>query len=370
MKYKIKIFIIFLGILLVPVVVFAQTMNSGTYQLENSTLDGGGESSSSTNYSSRESLDNIESGDANSTNYVNPSGFQPGAYPGIPGQPTFTNTGGTLYNSLDFVVVQGDGQQSDTKYAIAISSDNFVTTYFIQTDDTLATSEAWQTYSGWNSAIGERVTGLSPSTTYKIKVKASYGNGSDAEDTESGYSQEASAATTAPSLIMSLSGISSGTTISGVTTTVTSTATAVGYNSLTIGDGSPNIAAQGVTVTTNATGGYTTTVIQNQDLTSTNGDTIATVSGTNASPAAFGTGVTTGRFGYHTTDSSLCTGTSGRFSSNDTYARFETTAYEVACSTGPVNSELTQLVYKLVIGTLQEAGDYQNTLTYITTATY
>lgn len=371
MNTKIKKYLaIFTVFALIPGVALAQTMNSGQYQLENSTFDGGGEDSQSTNYNSRDSLSDIETNNSSSGDYVNPSGFQPGAYPGIPGQPTLTNTGGTLYNSLDFVVTPGNGQQSDTTYAIAISSDNFVTTYFIQTDDTLGTTEAWQTYAGWNSGTGERVTGLSPSTTYKIKVKASYGTGSDAEDTESGYSQEASATTAAPSLTFSVAGVNSGTTIAGQTTTVTSTATAIGYGTLTIGDGNPNIAAQSITVTTNATGGYTATARHDQDLTSTNGDVIATVSGTNATPAAFGTGVTTGRFGYHTTDSSLCTGTGSRFSANDTYASMETTPAEVACDTGPVNSQITQLVYKLVIGNLQEAGDYQSTVTYIATATY
>lgn len=355
---------------LIPGIAIAQTMNSGSYQIENSTLDGGGEESSSTNYTSRDSISDIESGSSSSSNYVNPSGFQPGAYPGIPGQPTLTNTGGTLYNSLDFVVVTGDGQQSDTTYAIAISSDDFVTTYFIQTDDTLGTAEAWQTYAGWNSGTGERVTGLSPSTTYKIKVKASYGAGSDAEDTESGYSQTATAATVAPSLTFSIAGVSSGTTIAGQTTTVSSSATAIGFGTLTIGDGNPNIAAQSVTVTTNATGGYTATARHDQDLTSQNADVIATVSGTNASPAAFGTGVTTGRFGYHTTDSSLCTGSGSRFSADDTYASMEASPEEIACDTGPVSSQVTQLVYKLVIGNLQEAGDYQSTVTYIATATY
>ncbi len=368
-QYK-NLLILLVTIVLIPGVAIAQTMNSGSYQIENSTFDGGGESSSSTNYQSRDSISDVESGDSSSTSYVNPSGFQPGAYPGIPGQPTLTNTGGTLYNSLDFVVVPGDGQQDDTTYAIAISSDNFVTTYFIQADDTLGTSEVWQTYAGWNSGTGERVTGLSPSTTYKIKVKASYGTGSDAENTESGYSLEASATTAAPSLTFSISGVSSGTTIAGQTTTVTSTATSIGYGVLTVGDGNPNIAAQALTVSTNATGGYTATARHDQDLTSQNSDVIATVSGTNSSPAAFGTGVTTGRFGYHTTDSSLCTGSGSRFSADDTYARMETTPYEVACDTGPVTSQVTQLVFKLVIGNLQAAGDYQSTVTYIASATY
>lgn len=369
---KIKIFIFFGSIILiVPTVVIAQTMNSGNYQVENSTLDGGGESSSSTNYSSRDSIgSDVETGNSNSTNYKNPNGFQPGAYPGIPATPTLTNTGGNLYNALDFVVATGNGQQSDTTYAIAISADNFTTTYFIQADDTLGTAEAWQTYSGWNSGTGERVTGLLSSTTYKIKVKASYGTGSNSADSESGYSPEASATTSAPSLVFSIGGVSSGISVGGVTTTDTSTATTMGYGSLTLGDGSPNIAAQTVTVTTNATGGYTTTVQQDGDLRTNQSDSIAVVSGTNASPSAFGTGVTTGRFGYHTTDSSLCTGTSSRFSTDDTYAALSLTPYEIACSTGPVTSEVTSVVYKLVVGSLQEAGNYQNILTYIATATY
>jgi hypothetical protein len=357
-------------IIVVPTVVFAETLSSTNYNIEGATLDGGGEASSSTNYSSRDSISGEESGDSSSTNYKNPSGFQTIAYPGVPATPTLTNTGSVLYNSLDFIVATGNGQQDDTTYAIAISADDFATTYFIQTDDTLGSSEAWQTYAGWNSGTGERVTGLLPSTTYKIKVKASYGSGSNAADSESGYSQTASATTSAPSLTVSISGIASGNSVGGLTTTVTSTATSIGYGSLTIGDGSPNIAAQSVTVTTNATGGYTSTVQQDQDLTSTNGDSIATVSGTNASPAIFGTGVTTGRFGYHTTDSSLCTGTSSRFSTNDTYAALDISPKEIACSTGAVTSEVTNLVYKLVIGNLQEAGDYQNTVTYITTATF
>lgn len=371
MKIKVNLTILSILLFFVPVVVLAQTMSGTNYKVENSTFDGGGQPSSSTNYSSRDSIGGaVQDGDAQSTNYKNPSGFQPGAYPGVPGQPTFTNTGGNLYNSLDFVVVKGDGQQSDTTYAIAISDDNFVTTKYIQVDDTVGTTEAWQDYAGWNSATGERVTGLSPSTTYKIKVKASYGSGSNAEHTESGYSVTASASTVGPSLVVLISGVASGTTIAGLTTNVASTATTMGFGSLTLGDGSPNISAQKITVTTNATGGYTTTIQQDGNLRTGLGDQISTVSGTNASPSAFGTGVTTGRFGYHTTDSSLCTGTAGRFSSNDTFASLDTLPYEVACSTGPVTSEATDILYKLVVGSLQEAGNYQNVVTYITTATY
>lgn len=362
---KYKLLLCALVVLLAPGVVLAQTLSSPTYQIEGSTLDGGGESSTSANYRSRDSFSDIESGETVGTTWKSLLGFQPGAYPGIPAQPTFANTGGSLYNSLDFIVATGDGQQTDTTYAIAISNDNFVTTYFIQTDDTVGISPIFQTYVGWNSGTGERVTGLLPSTTYKIKVKARYGS-----DSESGYSLEASATTSAPSLTFAIAGVTSGTSIAGVSTTVTSTASTMGFGSLTIGDGSPNIAAQSLTVTTNATGGYTATVRQNNNLTSDNSDQIATVSGTNASPATFDVGVTQGRFGYHTTDGSLCTGTAGRFSSNDTYAALDITPFEVACSTGVVTNESTNVVYKLVIGALQESGNYQNVVTYIATATY
>ncbi len=358
-------------LILVPAVAIAQTMTGSSYQLENSTFDGGGENSSSTNYSSRDSIGgSVESGDSQSANYVNPAGFQQGAYPGVPGQPTFVNTGGNLYNALDFVVVQGDGQQSDTTYAIAISSDNFVTTNFVQADGTVGSNEAWQNYIGWNSGVGERITGLAPSTAYKIKVKASYGSGSDAEDSESGYSLEASASTVGPSLIVSITGVNSGVSIAGVTTTVSSTSTTMGFGSLTLGDAFPNIAAQTITVSTNATGGYTTTAQEDGPLRTGIGNQIATVSGTNASPVAFGTGVNAGRFGYHTTDSSLCTGLSNRFAVNDTYAAMDLLPYEIACSLGPVINESTDIVYKLVVGNVQEAGNYQNIVTYITTATY
>ena len=364
MKRAVLAYILIL-VLFVPSLASAQTLTSPNYNVEGSTLDGGGESSSSANYRSYDSVSDVETGEANSTNFKTIPGFEPGAYPGVPATPTFTNTGGTLYNALDFIVATGDGQQTDTTYAIAISTDDFVTTNFIQTDDTIGPTEAWQTYSGWNSGTGERVTGLSASTTYKIKVKARYG-----ADSESGYSQTATAATVGPTLTVSIAGVASGTTVAGVTTTVLSNAASIGYGSLTVGDGSPNIAAQTVTVSTNATGGYTATAQQDGNLRTDSGDSIAVVSGTNATPDAFGTGVTTGRFGYHTTDSTLCTGTASRFSTNDTYAALDLIPYEVACSSGPATSDVTTVVYKLVIGALQEAGNYQNVITYITTATY
>ncbi len=352
----------------VPGVALAQTLSSPTYKIEAPTIDSGGELSNSANYKSRESIGDQSDSGSSSTLYNLFGGFFLPAYPGTPGTPTLTNTGGTLYNALDFVVVTGSGQQNDTTYAIALSSDDFVTTYFIQTDNTLGVNPAWQTYTNWGSGTGERVTGLTPSTTYKIKVKASYGTGSDAEDTETGYSATASATTAAPNLSITFVGVSSGTTVGGVTTTTTSTTNAIAYGSLTIN--SAKTAAHRVDVTTNAVAGYTTTLQQDGNLRTTGSIEIDPVTATNASPAAWPGAITEGRFGYHTTDSSLCTGTSGRFSADDTYAALTTSPLEVACSTGPVTSESTNVIFKLEVGSLQEAGSYQNIATYITTAQF
>jgi hypothetical protein len=363
MKSKIvSHFLIAFVLVAVPFVALSQTLSSPNYSVEDSTFDAGGEPSSSTNYRSTDSIGNQGDGVSSSTNYKTFPGFAWQAFPGVPAQPTLTNTGGTLYTSLDFIIATG-GNQTDTNYAIAISPDNFTTTYYIQTDDTLGTTEAWQDYSGWGSGSGERVTGLVSGTTYKIKVKARYG-----ADSESGFSVTASATTSDPSLTITFAGVASSTSVAGETTTVTSTTNAIPYGSLILG--TPAVAAHSVTVSTNAISGYTTTLQQDGDLRTGNGQQITAVSGTNASPAAWPGSITDGRFGYHSTDSLLCTGTTSRFSTNNTYAAATTTPEEVACSTGPVTTEQTTFVYKLEVNSLQAAGNYQNVLTYITTAKF
>ena len=110
-----------------------------------------------------------------------------------PAAPTFTNPS-NYYNKLKFVLDTGSNP-SDTIFAIAISTDNFVTTNYIQADNTIGSSAVYQTYTTWGGAGGAYVIGLSSSTTYKIKVKAV-----QTKYTETGFSTTASAATVAPTL--------------------------------------------------------------------------------------------------------------------------------------------------------------------------
>ncbi|MCL9972031.1 MAG: hypothetical protein NBV63_01305, partial [Candidatus Pacebacteria bacterium] len=147
------------------------------------------------------------------------------------------------------------------------------------------------------------------------------------------------ASSTYPSLVtegaaltFTLSGVSSGTATEGVTTDVTTTASSVPFGALP--SGAEVEAAQRISVTTNATGGYRLYTFARQGLLS-GGNTIAPVSGTNASPNAWGTGCSgTGCFGYHAGDDVL-SGSSARFAPNDTYAQFTSSLAEIAYSSIP-----------------------------------
>lgn len=170
---------------------------SSNYQLNNYGFGAGGASNtSSPNYSANALSGEASGQNSTSTNYVGKSGNNETQQANVPPAPTFTNPS-NYYNKLKFVVNNG-GNPSDAKFAIAISSDNFATTNYVQNDDTVGPTlgaEDYQTYASWGSSSGQTITGLQPSTTYKIKIKATTGI-----YTETQYGPTASAATVAPSI--------------------------------------------------------------------------------------------------------------------------------------------------------------------------
>ncbi len=345
-------------------VVHAQTLSSPNYQIENGDIDFGGETSTSTNYQSLDTLNDSADSVGTSTNYKLFPGQVLPWFPSTPGAPTFTNTGGNLYNALDFVVNTGSNS-SDTNFALAISDDNFATTYYVQTNLTIATSTTvWQTYTQWGGASGGRITGLTSNTSYKLKVKARYG-----PDSETPFSTTTTASTINPTLTLSVTGVANSTSVGGATTNIDSTATTVPFSSVSAAGGA-KIGAQTISVTTNAVSGYTVTLQQDGNMRKTNGTTIPAVPFDNSSPGSWPTSINQGYFGYHTTDSTLCTGTSSRFTASDTFAAASTTPFEVACNTGPASSDQTSIVFKVEIGSLQPTGDYRNSISYIVTAQY
>jgi len=171
-------------------------------------------------------------------------------------------------------------------------------------------------------------------------------------------------ATVDPTLSFTIAGVATAQTVNGATTNVTTTGTTVPLGALTTG--SNRIAAQDLTVGTNAQGGYTVTVRYTGTFTS-GANTIADFSGTNATPATFTAAGTPG-FGYTTNDATLGTGSAGRFSSNN-WAAFTTSPLEVAYNAAPV-SETTRVGYQAGIASTTSAGSYSTTVVYVVTPTY
>jgi hypothetical protein len=178
-------------------------------------------------------------------------------------------------------------------------------------------------------------------------------------------------------LSFSIATVGSGVTTGGVTTDAASTATTIPFGIFDITGSSVNReVAQTVQVSTNGTGGYTVFMNFSQvTLTSTIGDDIDAAAGTNAVPAAWAapnnTGDENGLIGYHTTDGSLGTGTTTRFNTNDTYAKAHTADTEVAYNNAPVSAQATDIIFRVEVTALQEAGLYQDmTVDYIAVPIY
>lgn len=171
--------------------------------------------------------------------------------------------------------------------------------------------------------------------------------------------------TESSTLTFTISGLSSGTTTEGVTTDVSTSSTLISFGSLSVE--SDTEAAQRLSVSTNATSGYQIFLFQRQGLTSKSGAEITAVSGSNASPTSWSSGCSSsasGCYGYHAGDDTLAD-SSTRFSSNDTYAKAETTSKEIAYSSVPVSAETTDIIFKAKVTNQQGAGIYSSQIVYI-----
>lgn len=181
------------------------------------------------------------------------------------------------------------------------------------------------------------------------------------------------------SLTFGVAGVASSTDVNNASCNVTTTATTTDFG--TIQPGVAKTVCQELTVTTNASHGFTVTVAQDGNLESATGDDIdAFVDGTPAgaqawtSPAGtLGSEETYGHFGVTSEDSSLSGGDT--FGAAQYVGLTGVSPMEVMYHNGPAdgstaNIGLTQVAYTVEIDALQEAGDYSSTLTYVATPTY
>lgn len=168
-----------------------------TYKLQSYGVGSGGvANATSTNYALNAISGELSGTQMSGTTYKIGGGYEPTLLANVPAAPTITNPA-NYYNKLSVVIDTGSNP-SDAKFAIAISSDNFVTTQYVQPDNTIGSSLSisdFQTYTTWGGSSGFLVLGLQPATTYYVKVEAMQG-----KFTQSGWSQVAMGATVNPSL--------------------------------------------------------------------------------------------------------------------------------------------------------------------------
>lgn len=351
MRYILVFFLLSIIILSVPSLAFAQPA-SNNYQLHDFGFGAGGNSASSSSYQmlgiAGEQSGNPETGNA----YKGQPGLLYTHQANVPAAPTFTNPAST-YNRLKLIINTSDNP-SDSQFAVAITSDNWTTTNYIQNDFTINNSlgsEDWMTYSSWGGASGVFITNLASNTTYTVKVKARQGN-----FTETGWGPTATAVTSVPSLSFSVSGNS------------------ITFSEL-LGENSWTDSSKFTTLTTstNAYHGYSVYAHATQPLTFLS-NTIPHFVSPNSTPTVWSA---TG-FGYTTSDASLTGGTADRFTNGGPkYAGFTESSPgdPVADHIGPIvetpiTNEQFTVNYRVTASETTPAGDYTTTIVYVVVPVY
>ena len=169
-------------------------------------------------------------------------------------------------------------------------------------------------------------------------------------------------------LELTISGVSSGQSLEGVVTDINTTAGEVAFGELAFGGQYEG--AQQLKVTTNTEKGYQLYVYERNDMVSGSGDAIQPISPTNETPGAWTIGTNPSGFGYHTGDTTLSGGNPSRFLDSGMYARFETDMKEVGYNPLPASDDTINMVYKLEVTALQEAGDYESNIVYVIVPSY
>lgn len=329
----------------------AAAPSSTNYILRNYDVGSGGStSSSSTNYQLNGVTGSQSSSLQSSTNYQVGNGENNVQNSNVPPAPTFSNPS-NYYDRLKVVLNTGNNP-SDTKYQIAISNDNFVTTKYIQNDNTIGTGTSittYQTYTAWGGAGGFLVLGLSPSTTYQVKVRSLQGN-----STGSAFGPSSNAATVATSIAISLS------------TTLTSTPPfPVSFTSLTPGTVVSGNADAIIGLTSNAlNGGQIYIKSNNSGLTSAS--TTTTISSLSTDLASANSGYGAQVIAASQTSGGPLSAMSPYDGSNDSIGSLSTTLQALLKTNGPITAASGTVRLKAKASSaIPSASDYSDVLTLV-----
>lgn len=180
--------------------IFAALPATNNYKLHDYGFGAGGGTTGTSNYSLEGLAGELSGQMTSSDNYGLKSGLLGSRLANLPGAPTWQNPA-DWYNKLQ-LIIDTSGNPDDTTYAVAISDDDFATTSYVQSDDTVGSAlgpEDFRDYSAWGGVGGMSVIGLKPDTSYKVKVKARQGGTS-----ETGFGPEATASTSDVSIIFDI----------------------------------------------------------------------------------------------------------------------------------------------------------------------
>lgn len=178
------------------------------------------------------------------------------------------------------------------------------------------------------------------------------------------------------SLTFEVATTSNGFNINGVTTTGTSSPTAVNFGTVAVGVGGRQIIGQTLKVATNANTGYVVTAQQDHNMTNGAGGDIDPASSTKSawvSPSSL-LADTENKWGYVGITSSDTNNYANPFASAQ-FQGLSTTPLPVMGHNGPADASTAQVGvatvgYEIEISALQEAGDYSNSVVYVCTPTF
>lgn len=179
-------------------IVSADLPATTNYKLNSFGFGSGGGANSTTSTYALEGIGGEVSGQTAVTN----------TYSGKPGYiqtqqsnvPTITlSNPSSYYDKLKFVIGT-QGNPTDAKYALQVSttSDFSSNIKYVKSDLTISatlTTADYKIYTAWGGASGNNMIGLSPSTTYYIRAKATHLTSFNGISTESAYGPSSSAAT-------------------------------------------------------------------------------------------------------------------------------------------------------------------------------
>jgi hypothetical protein len=174
---------------------FAALPTSTNYSLNSYGFGSGGSANSSSANYGLNATAGEQAGSSSSTNYNLGAGEK---YLKQANVPTITLVNNARWYNKLLTTIGPENNPSDALFAIAISSDNFVTTQYVKSDHTVGstlTLADYATYTGWGGASGVYIASLDQNATYIVKAKAYRG-----ASTESGYGPTATANTSPPLL--------------------------------------------------------------------------------------------------------------------------------------------------------------------------